>query len=358
MPLKNPNLFIVGAARSGTTSLWQRLKSHPAVFMPADLSEKEPAFFSDLKRSRFKKVEQYMEIFSKANENHRWIGEASTAYLTDPGSARRIYDFNPRTKIMIILRNPVLRAYSLYNWMVQEGYEYAETFEEALRLEKIRINKKIPNYFEPEYYYNYLYFNSGLYYEQVKRYIDLFKGNVLIIKFEDYINNFSQEWGKICGFLDIEPTSINSHGNINYVNESKQVYSAVLQFVLRKITGFYLVNKESIENNSNNRKSILKEIIFKQVREELETLSKEKKIGLSNRFKVYYLFNKIVDKLYSKILVPDRNTKHERDSLIRLGQRHKKSVKMKTSTFKYLLDQYRHDVAKLSAFIDPTAWRI
>lgn len=334
-------MFIVGAARSGTTALWHCLKENPQIFLPGELSQKEPAFFSTLKNTRFNKFEHYMKIFEDAKKNHKWVGEASTAYLTDPGSARRIYEYNPKAKIIIILRNPVQRAYSLYNWMVQEGYEYAETFEEALKLEKIRINKEIPNYFEPEYYHNYLYFNSGLYYEQVKRYIDLFKKNVLLIKFEDFINDSNSEIHNVCRFLDVRAMN----DNIDYFNESKRVYSSIIQFVLRKITKFYFSEKMVVE-----KKNILKKTIFEQVQKELNTLSVEKNISLFNKLRIYHLFNKIINQLHSKAIVLSKNTKYERDSLIRMGYKNKKPKKMNNDTFKYLKNKYRPDVLKLSAF--------
>ncbi len=228
---KLPNFFIAGAAKSGTSSLWQYLKANEEVFMPADELHKEPAFFSEIKNRGAINLERYSEIFKEADKRHKRIGESSTAYLTDPGSAGLIYDFNPAAKIIILLRNPAERAYSLYCWMVQDGYEYAGTFERALELEASRINRKIPNFLEPEYYYNYLYFHSGLYYEQVKRYNDLFGSNLLVIKFEDFVNDFNASYGKVCSFLGIRMNELD----VRPYNVSKSVYSAKLQFVLRKM---------------------------------------------------------------------------------------------------------------------------
>ncbi len=199
--------------------------------MPADEFCKEPAFFSPLKKNAAMTLEEYLNIFKEANINHELIGEASTAYLSDPASAKRIYDFNPEAKIIIILRNPSERAYSLYCWMIQEGYEYASTFKKALALENHRINKKIPNFFEPEYYYNYLYFCSGLYHKQVKRYLDIFKNNVLVIKFDCFKNNLNTTYNQVCSFLNINTNDLSPE----VYNVSKDVYSPKLQFILRKI---------------------------------------------------------------------------------------------------------------------------
>lgn len=287
--LTTPNFFIVGAAKSGTSSLWQYLKVNKEVFMPADEFCKEPAFFSPLKKNAEMTLDDYFNIFKEANINHKLIGEASTAYLTDPASAKRIYDFNPEAKIIIILRNPAERAYSLYCWMIQDGYEYASTFKKALALENYRINRKIPNFFEPEYYYNYLYFSSGLYHKQVKRYLDLFKNNVLVIKFDFFKNNLNTTYDQVCSFLDINTNVLSPE----VYNVSKYVYSPKLQFILRKI---------------NNR------------------------------------MNKISNKHFSI----SYNSKQSRDWFLKLGLKKQRPPELSIETKKKLIIKYADDIEKLS----------
>jgi hypothetical protein len=312
--------------------------------MPEEILSKEPAFFSGLKKSRFKKLDRYMKIFEAANENHKWVGEASTSYLTDPVSAKRIYEYSPNAKIIIILRDPASRSYSLYNWMVQEGYEYAESFEEALELEEIRLKKKIPNYYEPEYYYNYLYFKSGLYYEQVKRFVDLFGENVLILKFEDYIKSVTQEWRRIYAFLNVKPVEPDLN-NYKFINESKQVHSSILQFVLRKTTEFCLANQESLkeEETSGN----LATIILKQARYDFKRLLKKKKISFTRRSILLYRLKKCIEGLHVKAFLLSRDSKRERDKIIKLGQLDKRPAAMKIETFKILQAKYKADLSRL-----------
>lgn len=280
--MNKPNLFIVGAAKSGTTTLYHYLEKHPEVFMPEDELYKEPAFFSS--KGEKMGLEKYLDIFKNANDNHKYIGEASTAYLTDENSAKKIYDFNKESKIIIILRNPVKRAYSLYNWMVQEGYEYSKSFESALEKEKTRKNKKIPNFWEPEYYWNYMYFESGLYYKQVKRYFDLFeKRNIKVIIFEEMIEDIQKTYQDVAEFLNIQFEIIN----IVQENESKAVYSSWISFIGRKIN-----------NNINRVKSKILNINKKSSRDKIiYFLQKNNKpIKLNNT-----LENRLMEKYYKDI---------------------------------------------------------
>ncbi len=284
--MKYPNFFIVGAAKAGTSSLWQYLKQHPQIFMPEDELNKEPGFFSNLRKGK-RTLNNYLEFFSDTKKHHVLVGEASTAYLTDPSSAKNIYNFNHNAKIVIILRDPTERACSLYRWMTQEGYEYAPTFKIALKLEKYRKNKNIPNFFEPEYYYNYLYFNSGLYYQQVKRYLDLFdKRNVHIIKFDDLKDDFEKTYANLCSFLEIEKNPISP----KVFNKSKSTFSPTIQFMLRKINNFsnkYLKKKYSNKKTRDNLmrlgiinkkppeiKSQIKQILINKYEQDIKNLSK------------------------------------------------------------------------------------
>ena len=256
--MRKPNLFIVGAARAGTTTLYSYLQQHSKVFMPKDELYKEPSFFSTLHKRLG--LEDYLNIFKNADDKYRCIGEASTAYLTDHTSAKKIYEYNPKSKILIILRNPADRAYSLYTWMVQEGYEWAGTFEKALQLESIRRNKNIPTFFEPEYYWNYMYYSSGLYFKQIKRYYDLFdKINILIMKFDELVKSPDTVYKKVCHFLNIPYENIC----IEIKNESKSVYSSKLSFLGRKINNKFNRIK-SIFIDTNNKHQRDKIIYFLQ----------------------------------------------------------------------------------------------
>ena len=186
-----PNFLIVGAAKSGTTSLFSYLAQHPEIYVPP---VKEPSYFSDGEPNVVHTDAEYEALFER-RKKEKAVGEASTPYLYDLNAPKRIADLLQNPTIFILLRNPALRAYSLWGHnFYQFGCEKLP-FEEALRQEKFRIASQDFYKSWGFFYGNYHYFRSGLYYEQVKRYIDIFgKDRVHIYIFEEFV----KDPGKIC----------------------------------------------------------------------------------------------------------------------------------------------------------------
>jgi hypothetical protein len=349
--MKKPGFFIVGAARSGTTSLWQYLKTHPEVYMPEDELLKEPSFFSDDCGKKLG-LTGYLSIFEQAHKNHKWIGEASVAYLTDPESARRIYDFNPEAKIIIMLRNPAQRAYSLYNWMVQDGYEYASTFEEGLTLEETRVHRKESNWYKPNYYWGYLYFRSGLYHDQAKRYLELFKEDVLIIKFEDFSINTASTYREVCSFLQIDP----QHAPYQIHNPSHAVRSARILFILRKLNNYILQ-----ENQRGTPVSKISEKLKHKHTEIVNQLARVTRLNMVERISGKRILKKIENYLNAfsdEYPYRDIQSKTRRDQLLNLGLKPGKPPKLKKKTQNHLLNRFEPDIKKLSTLsgMDFSGW--
>ena len=248
--IKKPNFFVVGAAKAGTTSLWRYLMQHPEIFLPESDLYKEPAFFCKSARIGIKEEQKYFQLFAEAQEFHKAIGECSTVYLPCPDSACAIFEyanrFNINVKIIIMLRNPADRAYSLYNWNVLSGLEPEGSFLKALKLEKIRKYKKLPSFWLPSpTNLQYLYFETGLYAKQVQRYFDLFpRENIYIGIFEEFIKKPLDILQEIFNFLGVSPFS-----NINFqiYNPSYSVINPRLQVLLRKITRL-LIKYKIIKN--------------------------------------------------------------------------------------------------------------
>jgi hypothetical protein len=234
--MKKPNFFIVGAAKAGTSSLWGYLNEHPEIFMS---QKKEPGFFCDQWPGP-KDIERYFTLFEEATESHNRVGEASTCYLSCPHTAANLARYCEahgisHPKIIVVLRNPVDRAYSLYNWQVQEGYEYAGSFEKAVALEESRKQLTFPHGgLTGGYKYNYLYYHSGLYHDQLVEYFEAFgREHIHVEIFEEFVKQTEARLTRIYRFLELE----NRHflPELTVYNPSYDVVAPWLQFSLRKI---------------------------------------------------------------------------------------------------------------------------
>jgi len=164
-----PNFIIVGAPKAGTTSLYQYLSEHPQVFMS---TPKEVNYFSreeievqGLYYKAFKagSLEEYKLLFDNA-KGRKAIGEGSVSYLFYPNTAAKIKESIPDAKIIILLRNPVDRGFSHYLMDYRLGLVDLP-YENIVR--KISTSKNIGLYYQQ-------YVELGLYYEQVKRYLEIF----------------------------------------------------------------------------------------------------------------------------------------------------------------------------------------
>ena len=185
-----PNFFIVGAAKAGTTSLYNYLEQHPDIFLPKN---KEPKYFVNeflnLPQNgngdkltydlMIKSFNEYVDLFDKKKPN-QICGEASVDYLyysekVIPLIKEKIQD----PKIIIMLRDPISRAFSAYKHLIRDVRE-TESFERGLELENERINNN--------YEFIWHYKQASLYYDDVKNYLHSFN-NVKIIIFEEFVKD-------------------------------------------------------------------------------------------------------------------------------------------------------------------------
>lgn len=171
-----PNFLIVGAAKSGTTSLHYYLQQHPDVFMSSE--HKEINFYAfEGQRVTFPgpgdydlcttvtDVQTYESCFESVIDETA-IGESAPIYLYSDRAASNIKRFAPDTKLIAILRDPVDRAFSSYLHMRSSGREHLTSFEEGLRAEESRVMQG----WEFVWHYKRL----GFYADQVERYLNLF----------------------------------------------------------------------------------------------------------------------------------------------------------------------------------------
>ena len=224
-----PDFFIVGAARCGTTSLHSWLNRHPAIQMTNP--DKEPGYYCD-----FWGVETFAEYrrnFGGAGKG-QLLGDASTHYMTSPNTPAILRKANPDARIIINLRNPADRAFSLFRFMQCQGYENIEDFDEALEAEPERRTRFLgPGGEAITYPYNYLYFQTGLYHEQLQRFFQSFpRPQILVIIFEEMIRDQMTTYKRIMEHLGLpseEPTD-----SLLPMNGSWKPRSLMLQNLLKQ----------------------------------------------------------------------------------------------------------------------------
>ena len=201
-----PNLLIVGAAKSGTTSLHNYLNQHPEVFM---CNPKEPHFLIN-KEIGLKRIlvgiddfQEYEKLFFAGKEN-KYRGESSVMYLMYPDIViPKIKElFGDETKIIIMLRNPVDRAYSGFQHVKRYNVNETSTFEKAWEISEERYFSN--TVITPASRYQEL----GLYYNQVKSYFGKLQ-YVHVIIYDDYKADFKGEMHKVFDFLAIDKININ-----------------------------------------------------------------------------------------------------------------------------------------------------
>lgn len=181
------NLFIIGAQRSGSTYLYNILDSHPEVSMIRPVRP-EPKFF--LNQDSILQGKSFYEdhFFSEPKPNTRYFGEKSTSYIESEVAAAGIASFYPHAKILIILRNPVDRAYSNYLFTKSHGLE-GESFARALELEGERI--KAESFSTSVCPYSYR--TRGLYEVYINNYLKYFnKSQIKILIFEEVVGNLEE----------------------------------------------------------------------------------------------------------------------------------------------------------------------
>jgi Sulfotransferase domain len=207
--IREPNFFLVGASRAGTTSLWRYLVEHPDVFMPRRSgAEKEPCFFCELTprwATAFRDRDRYLALFAEAGDRQA-VGEASTPYLVAPEVPARIRAAYPNARIIIVLRNPADRAFSLYCFLCAIGGEWVPSFERALAIEPARMADETFRRANPLWYALFEYFHSGLYAAQVARYLDTFpREQVHVVLFDDLRADPLKTARQVYRFLGVDP---------------------------------------------------------------------------------------------------------------------------------------------------------
>ena len=240
-----PNFLIVGTAKAGTTSLWHWLRGHPQVFMSDP--QKEPYYFlfgEEENEFQFRDWrgaipgcatdwDEYRRLFRDAG-NAKAIGEATVYYLWHRTAPEKIARRLGQPKIITILRDPIARGYSHYTYNRMRRVEGADSFAEAVRLERELTNP----------YCGIAYLGLGMYAQMLERYFATFgRDNVLVLLFEDLAEDREGTLAKVYNFLDIAPNyeppdeirnvTLRENAITNALYQLKASDSAVGRFVRR-----------------------------------------------------------------------------------------------------------------------------
>ncbi len=202
-----PNFLIIGAAKAGTTALDSYLKQHPQIYMTP---EKETNFFAfEGETLKFNgigdsAIAQFSITDLATYEQEFWgvkqekaIGEACPSYLYSEKAVERIYHHIPNAKLIVILRNPVDRAYANFLHLIRDNREPEKDFAKALEAECDRIANNW------EWFWHYI--QLGFYHRQLERYYQRFNSDqIRVYLYEDLRDDALKLIKNIFTFLEVE----------------------------------------------------------------------------------------------------------------------------------------------------------
>jgi hypothetical protein len=201
-----PDFFIVGHPKCGTTALYEMLRRHRQIHMPA---LKEPVFFADelpRRAHRYRApatLEEYLALFDAAQPGQR-TGEASASYLWSSTAAGNIAQLQPAARIIAVLREPASFLRSLHLQCLQSRYETERDLRKALSLEDARRRgRHAPR--RSRWPQVLLYSEHVRYVEQLRRYHERFAPEqVLVLIYDDFRSENEATVRRVLRFLEVD----------------------------------------------------------------------------------------------------------------------------------------------------------
>ena len=234
----NPNFFIIGAPKSGTTALAHYLASHPNVFIS---SPKELFYWSEdhpVARTRHNvfQLDQYLEYFRRAEpKRHLVVGEGSTNYLQSRTAVSNILEFNPQSKFIVLLRDPVEVAYGMHGELMRHYFEDEPDFRTAWDLQAARREgNRIP---KGSVMVNQLQYEDVVNYaEQMRRFFDLVPASQRrVFLFTQFARDTRSVYAETLRFLGLED---DGRTEFPRVNEARQYRSGLIGKVYQNPPAF------------------------------------------------------------------------------------------------------------------------
>lgn len=234
-----PTFFIVGATKCGTTTVWEYLRRHPEVYLP---DVKEPHFFmSDVQPARSEtegyvgNLKGYQSLYRKS-KGYKAIGDASPSYLWEAGVPKRIHDVSPNARIVVLLRDPVERAYSHYVMHTRAAIELGEKYLPfADVMQPGNWNDKIFK----------MLVEPGMYYGQVLRYFETFgREHVGVYLTKDLKKDPRNVMTAICRHIGVDPALLDMERqrtyNVSRVPRVKWLYKVGRRVISPRIRQRFL----------------------------------------------------------------------------------------------------------------------
>ncbi len=226
---KLPDFFIVGHPKSGTTALYEMLRSHSEIYMP-DL--KETLFFARELHPGLKPegpqpdtLEEYLQLFAPARPDQR-AGEASPSYLRSREAAKRIAAVQPDARIIAILREPASFLRSMHLELLKDHVETEKDFRKAIAREREHGTHK------PVLWYSH---ERVEYVEQLRRYHEAFgPERVLVLIYDDFRSDNDATVHRVLRFLGVDETApiAPSEANQTVLVRSPKAYDMVRSLYL------------------------------------------------------------------------------------------------------------------------------
>jgi len=254
MEMKKVNLFIVGAPKCGTTSLYAYLESHPGVCAP---DFKEMRFFCDtLNIDRIDSLEAYHAAFSSIEPSAQYLLDASPVYMSSGVAVKNIYDYNPAAKLIAMLRHPADLFFSMHG---QAFYTFSENIADpgkAWRMqdERSRGIAMPKSCREPS---NLQYKDRCSLGSQVERMFSVFpRDQILVVSLDELIKDPKALYEKVLAFLGLE-----SDGRAAFPKENSSKAHRIRclgQFLISRRKEFFNLTNSTLKKRSPLKSSVLK----------------------------------------------------------------------------------------------------
>ena len=226
-----PGFLIIGAQKAGTSSLYHYLAQHP--HLSPSYFKKEINFFEQ--RYGKKSLKWYQSHFELTKPGQLTF-EASTNYLPFPWAPERITKQFPGIKVIVLLRNPIERAWSQHKHQIRSNEETLD-FQGAIDRELSQMDKvetdllSDPTGFS-KFYRNYSYLRRGLYYQQIQNWLKFVKREqIYITTADDFFSDPEKICTEIFDFLGVEPCELNVGKAYNQGDGKSDIPEDTLEFL-------------------------------------------------------------------------------------------------------------------------------